>query len=208
MKISLDCEFTELSKRGELISIGLVAENGEKFYAEFIDFPYYSIENNQWIWLLDNVICNLEFVDLRLVKQYWDSIREDNYNVLETEEIFINNTESYKMLGTKLTIKNRLKEWLSRFDYVEIIADCGHYDFVFFIDLFGSAFNLPANVSPSYIELNNLIAQKYFISEIEAFNFDRKKAIESSYMNLYYGKQHNSLADAINQLTLYKIITK
>lgn len=206
MKISLDCEFTELSKKGELISIGLIAENGEKFYAEFIDFPYENIETNDW--MLENVIKNLEFVNLELVKQYWENIRNGNIDLFETEEIFINNTETYKMLGTKYTIKNRLKEWLSRFDYIEIIADCGHYDFVFFIDLFGNAFNLPANVSPSYIELNNLIAKKYNLTEVQAFNFNRQKAIENSYMDMYYGTQHNSLADAINQLTLYKIITK
>lgn len=205
MKISLDCEFTELSKKGELISIGLIAENGEKFYAEFIDFPYENIENNEW--MLKNVINNLEFVNINLVKQYWKHIRtSDDFNIFNTEEIFINNTEVYKMLGTKYTIKNRLKEWLSRFNYVEIIADCGHYDFIFFIDIFGTAFDLPSNISASYIELNNIIATKLNISEREAFNLDRDKLISNSYMYLIDGKKHNSLSDAINQLSVYKIL--
>ena len=37
MKIFFDTEFTGLHKNTTLISIGLVAENGKKFYAEFND---------------------------------------------------------------------------------------------------------------------------------------------------------------------------
>ena len=38
MKLFLDCEFTGLHKSTTLISLGVVAENGKRFYAEFCDY--------------------------------------------------------------------------------------------------------------------------------------------------------------------------
>lgn len=37
MKLFLDCEFTELSQQAKLISLALVAEDGEEFYVELLD---------------------------------------------------------------------------------------------------------------------------------------------------------------------------
>lgn len=44
-KIFFDCEFTGLHKNTSLISIGLVADNGQKFYAEITDFDRNQIDN-------------------------------------------------------------------------------------------------------------------------------------------------------------------
>lgn len=55
MKIFFDTEFTGLHKNTTLISIGLVTENGDTFYAELND--YNKDEVNPWIQ--QNVINNL-----------------------------------------------------------------------------------------------------------------------------------------------------
>ena len=59
LRLYFDTEFTELSKKGELISLAFISENGEIFYAEFDDFY---IENcNEWV--IENVISNLLYKD-------------------------------------------------------------------------------------------------------------------------------------------------
>lgn len=47
MKVFFDTEFTGLHQGTTLISIGLVAESGEEFYAEFNDYDASQI--NDWI---------------------------------------------------------------------------------------------------------------------------------------------------------------
>lgn len=55
MKIFFDTEFTGLHQNTNLISIGIVAEDGREFYAEISDY------NNRYIsvWVKENVINNL-----------------------------------------------------------------------------------------------------------------------------------------------------
>lgn len=61
LRLYFDTEFTELSKKGELISLAFISENGEIFYTEFDDFY---IENcNEWV--IENVISNLLYKDMR-----------------------------------------------------------------------------------------------------------------------------------------------
>ncbi len=56
MRIFLDTEFTGLHAKTTLISIGLVAEDGSKFYAELTDYDESQLDD----WLRDNVIANLD----------------------------------------------------------------------------------------------------------------------------------------------------
>jgi len=61
LRLYFDTEFTELSKKGELISLAFISENGEIFYAEF---DVFYIENcNEWV--IENVISNLLYKDMR-----------------------------------------------------------------------------------------------------------------------------------------------
>ena len=55
MKIFMDMEFTGLHQYTTLVSIGMVTEYGDTFYAEFTDFD----ENQVDGWLVDNVLDNL-----------------------------------------------------------------------------------------------------------------------------------------------------
>ena len=119
MKVFFDTEFTGLHQNTTLISIGLVAENGEKFYAEFNDFDKEQVDD----WLQKNVIDNLLY---------------------EGQPDWL--TPEYYRWGSKDFIKVKLQEWLKQFDTVEIWSDCLAYDWVLFNDIFGHAFNIPKNV--------------------------------------------------------------
>jgi hypothetical protein len=123
MKIFFDTEFTGLHQNTTLISIGLVAENGRTFYAEFTDYNQAQVDP----WIQDNVVANLLFAD--------DARRNGPRGVL-----------LYSYVGDTLFIVEQLKNWLSQFDKVEMWSDCLAYDWVLFCELFGGAFRLPENI--------------------------------------------------------------
>ena len=50
-----DSEFTGLRKDTTLISLGIVADKGKKFYAEFTDFNWDYVDD----WIQKNVLDNL-----------------------------------------------------------------------------------------------------------------------------------------------------
>ena len=60
MKVWFDTEFTGLHKNTTLISIGLVNEYGETFYAEFTDYDKNQCDD----WIKENVLNNLLFKDM------------------------------------------------------------------------------------------------------------------------------------------------
>ena len=57
MKYFYDTEFLEDGKTIELISIGIVAEDGREYYAINDDMPYDRIAKDAW--LMDNVVAHL-----------------------------------------------------------------------------------------------------------------------------------------------------
>lgn len=127
-KVFFDTEFTGLHQNTTLISIGLVAEDGSEFYAEFTDHDKGQIDG----WLQDNVIDNL--LILRNGSYAWKIALHKN---VETPLGFA---------GTKEYVADKLAEWLSKFERVEMWSDCLSYDWVLFNQLWGHAFNIPKNV--------------------------------------------------------------
>jgi len=125
-KIWFDTEFTGLHQATTLISIGLIAESGETFYAEFVDFDKSQVDE----WIQKNVIDKLY-------------LPYDPATGIERTE----STRSCTTVkGGKDIIKNRLETWLSQFEQVEMWSDCLSYDWVLFSQIWGHAFNIPKNV--------------------------------------------------------------
>lgn len=120
MKIFFDTEFTGLHQNTTLISIGLVAESGETFYAESTDYD--KDQCNEWI--NNNVISNL---------------------VLDAKNNIANKNET-RFKGSIDNLKHWLTLWLSQFDRIEIWSDCLSYDWVLFCQIYGHAFNIPKNI--------------------------------------------------------------
>lgn len=122
-KLFLDTEFTGLHKNTTLISIGLVSDNGDSFYAEMTDYDTIQIDD----WLQEHVLDNLLLID-----------RPENTLVVSGHHI------TFK--GTKQQLKNHLGKWINQHGPVEIWSDCLAYDWVLFNDIFGNAFKIPKNV--------------------------------------------------------------
>lgn len=121
-KIFFDTEFTGLHQKTTLISIGLVADTGQKFYAELTDYDRSQVND----WLRDNVISRLKFA-------------ETVYGVLP---------EGYA--GDTVHVKEWLESWLRGLATdgpIEMWSDCLAYDWVLFCQLWGGAREVP----PRYV---------------------------------------------------------
>ena len=55
MVLFYDFEMTGLHKNTTPISLGIVSEDGKKFYAEFVDFDFNQVND----WITKNVLDNL-----------------------------------------------------------------------------------------------------------------------------------------------------
>lgn len=122
-KLFLDTEFSGLHQDTKLISIGLVSEDGRKFYAEYNDYDESQIDD----WIKEHVIDNLKYNN-----SVYEYNKYDNVNVT--------------MKSNSSVIKKKLIEWLSQFKEVEIFSDCLAYDWVLFCNIFGTAFDIPKNI--------------------------------------------------------------
>ena len=195
MKIFLDCEITELSKSGELISIGLVSADNRTFYAELNDYNKDNISE----WVKYNVIDNLLFtVDddycVRVKNRVVDAIIEEETDeeiVLEYDYGF--NTE---LVGNKAKVGFELRLWLEQFKSVEIVGDCMPYDWVHLVDLLGNtAFDIPSNMNYIPIDICTMFHLKGIDPDISRETFIGNKV---------YGTKHNALYDALVIRECYK----
>lgn len=174
MNIFFDTEFTGLHKDTTLISIGCVDENGRTFYAELADYDESQVDN----WILENVISHLKFA-----------------NTPQSEPVINIYENSWEVYSDKEQVREVLRDWLSKYDSVQLVSDVCHYDMVLFIDLFGSAFDLPICVNPACHDINQDIARYFNIQESIAFDLSREKILNDFEVNIE-GDKHNSLYDA------------
>lgn len=131
-KIFFDAEFTGLHQNTTLISIGFIAESGQSFYAELYDYDQSQIND----WLKQNVISKLM---LPVGDSFWELPFRDPYAQLP-------NNYMVNIRCSMLELKDKLTEWISQFEQVEMWSDCLSYDWVLFCQIFGHAFNIPKNI--------------------------------------------------------------
>lgn len=144
-KIFFDTEFTGLHQGTTLVSIGMVSECGKTFYAEFTDYAITQVDD----WLKENVISKLTMTDkIKVSNSSWEDW-ESEHGVFDNSLEFSlakKDMSNFKCIGATAMIKNRLEQWLSQFEQVEMWSDCLSYDWVLFNNIFGHAFNIPKNV--------------------------------------------------------------
>lgn len=212
MNLYFDTEFTGLHKDTTLISLGIVAENGKKFYAEFCDYD----RNYCTDWILDNVISNLflsepmceheaqefahKFRDCWISQPVLSLITTNDKKMLKEKIMLVFNArkdedDAWYVYGDKKWVTVYLSKWLSQFDSIQFVSDVCHYDFVLLIDLFGTAFDLPENVCAACHDINSDIARHYGISEREAFDKSREEIVSELCGHEIDGRKHNALHD-------------
>lgn len=167
-KIYFDTEFTGLHKNTTLISLALVSQNNQAFYIELTDYDRNQITS----WLEENVLAKLGI----------DKINKD----------FIKSFSQFQyMKGSKSEILPKLKLWLDQFEKIEIWSDCLSYDWVLFNDLFGTALDIPKNIS--YIPLD--ICTKFHDNGIDP-DITREEFVSELLNKTKHDAKHTALWDA------------
>lgn len=152
-----------------------MAESGQRFYAELADYDENKCDN----WIKENV---LKHTILGGNDELAARLGEDSNTTV--------------ILGGKADIRYEFGEWLKQFDEVQFVSDVCHYDFVLLIDIFGTAFDLPKNVSAVCYDINQDIARHYGISDREAFDKSREDIVSELCGQAIAGEKHNALYDA------------
>lgn len=169
MKLFFDTEFTGLHQSTTIISLGIIAENGKRFYAEFTDFDTSQINE----WLQKNVVDKLHLKECKLFR---------HLDLIEVK-------------GSKDEIKKHLLEWLSQFNNIEFWSDCLAYDWVLLIDLIADYSKgypeIPKNVY--YIPFD--ICPLFFLKGIDPDISREKFAYREVYSEMLE-KKHTALFDA------------
>ena len=114
-KIFFDFEFTGLHRHTTPISLGMVSECGQMFYAEFRGYDTAQVSE----WVEENVINNLTMQDQDGVDEY----------------LIIGNPLYCK--GYLPDVGKRVRQWLTPFDSIEFWGDVPHYDWVLMCELIG-----------------------------------------------------------------------
>ena len=193
MKLFFDMEFTGLRQNTTPISIGIVSEDGKRFYAEFTDYDESQCDD----WIKENVIKKLgaENIEFDSLYTLCDASSFGNKRWLKY------NDSMEVAYGEKFYVIPFLRIWLNQFDTIQFVSDVCHYDFVLLIDLLtngGTALDLPENISPVCIDLNQEIARHFRISSREAFDMSREQLMHDlcGEEDIVLGDKHNSMYDA------------
>ena len=189
--VYFDTEFTGLRRDCDLISIGLINYEGSTFYAEFNDYSESKCDK----WIDENVYPNLT---------YPDTVKDNGV---------------WTVTGSKAKVRKMLLEWLDKYvpgdRIVQFVSDVCHYDFVLLVDLLtdgGTALELPKNISPCCLDINQDIATSMYrivpegkteeefnrniVPIAEAFNISREDVAQDYKDSIGTPKKHNALYDA------------
>lgn len=130
MRVWYDCEFLEDGSTIELISIGMVAEDGRELYAINADMQWARIVGDEW--LATNVVPHLPTTT---PLQYRDGLPPHGRLDLDHPDV-----------RTHSQIARAVRDFLADTPSVELWAWFGAYDHVALAQLFGRMVDLPAAV--------------------------------------------------------------
>lgn len=128
MKIWYDTEFLEDGRTIELISIGMVAEDGREYYAVSADMPIKRIIRHDW--LMANVVPSLPIVR-------HDGIRPLSKPFLD---------HAHPDVKERASIATDVRRFIQATPDVELWAWYGAYDHVALCQLWGAMVDLPEGV--------------------------------------------------------------
>lgn len=136
MRIFFDTEFTGLHQNTTLISLGVVSDYGQAFYAEFTDYDVTQLDT----WLEENVIANLG---------------TSTIDKLGLDLVYVK--------GTREEIAQGFLDWLKNIydgSPIEVWSDCLAYDWMLLNELWGGALNKPEMIYYIPFDLCTLLLTK------------------------------------------------
>lgn len=145
IKLYFDTEFTGLHPGTTLMSIGIVSDNGDSFYAELTDYDYSQVDN----WIQENVVDNF-ILDIPNTPGELVTFNADD-GVLrislkgDTDTITVALEKWLEHIAGGRAYQDTLKPVKLNGDPVfELWSDVMHYDMVLLHNLWGHAFKVPS----------------------------------------------------------------
>lgn len=180
MKVFFDTEFTGLHQHTTLVSIGLVAETGETFYAELTDYDKGQVDDRLQKIVIDNLL-GLEPLGKPALPPncYCGDTKEIAHKL---ERWLADLSVKYAAFGDR-----RNYEPENTPQKIEMWSDCLSYDWVLFCQLWGHAFNIPKNVYYIPFDICTLFKVRGIDPDIS------REGFAGLYAN---GQKHNALWDA------------
>lgn len=183
MKYYLDTEFIEHVGGIDLVSIGIICEDGRKLYAESSEFDPRDADD----WVRTNVLAKLEFWGKWPKKEPAPVLFGDNQN---------GNISFY---GHPDHIKQGLLNFfypIGSYNNIEIYAYFADYDWVVFCRLFGRMIDLPKGMPMWCIDLKQMMWERGLTKEWKAETCPDPEG------------EHNALIDAEWNMRLHQEIMK
>ena len=182
VKYFFDTEFIESASGIELVSIGIVSEDGRTFYAETAQFD----ERNADGWVKENVLSKL---------RWWgkDGFHRMEYLttfVAQVPYVRVDETEIY---GTIDVIKEEILIFIGE-TKPEFWAYYADYDWVLFCRIFGRMIELPRHFPMYCMDLKQVMVHMNLDKEWKRANCPDPEG------------EHNALVDARWNLQLYNTI--
>ena len=146
MRYFYDTEFLEDGKTIDLISIGIVSEEGHEYYAVSSDLPIERIRKDDW--LLRNVMTSLPVNEPRSLSKYVEH-SPNHYPYPSVSTLDVDRRDS--RVKPEWVIANEVRDFLLQdlvlaSDEVELWADYAAYDHVVLCQLWGRMIGLPKGV--------------------------------------------------------------
>lgn len=171
-KLYFKTQHTNYNVSATLISLGIVADSGEEFYAEFTDFNYTQIDEFHRTVIFPNL-----FIDKFPKKEafQWFTVADPGGTTSCT--VIMPEEGSVYVKGGTQTIVKQLIGWLDGFkEKVRFYGDTCSYDWVLFCQMFGGAMELPLDmISHIPIDLSTRLLEVGYGTDInreEYANFE------------------------------------
>lgn len=181
-KIYYDTEFIEDGKTIDLISIGMIAEDGREYYAVSDSFNWRKFRKNPW--LMENVLPGLPRLPSELRSIYPKMLIDKSSPVVKSRD----------------RIANEVRRFISNTSKPELWAWYGAYDHVALCQLFGPMIKLPVGIPMFTNDLKQ---------ECERLgNPDMPKQEVGNHNALYDARHNKRMADFLTQYDYMKIREK
>ncbi|MFJ8023373.1 3'-5' exoribonuclease domain-containing protein [Streptomyces sp. NPDC096311] len=182
-EIDYDLEFLEDGRTIELISIGMVCDDGREYYAVNSDAPWERIRKNDW--LIRNVLPSLPITGRTSLDSYL-AMPANSYPKTTLEMVGADTKDT--QVKPHWVIANEVRDFIQATGPdVELWANYGAYDHVALAQLWGPMVRLPEGV-PMFT--NDIQQERARLG----FRWDELPQQESG--------EHNALADARHNQTV------
>ncbi|WP_089117119.1 3'-5' exoribonuclease domain-containing protein [Streptomyces sp. SS07] len=180
--IDYDLEFLEDGRTIELISIGMVCDDGREYYAVNSEAPWDRIRGNDW--LVRNVLPSLPITGRTSLDSY---LKVPTNSSPKPTLIMVGADTTDTRVKPHWVIANEVRDFIQAASDVELWANYGAYDHVALAQLWGPMIALPDGV-PMFTHDIQQEARRL------AFDWDDLPKQETG--------EHNALADARHNQTV------